>query len=493
MKQLVKGSAALTAVGLSELAMRFFRTKCIALILGASGIGLLAQLTNFFELIRAWGDLGSRRGVIKQIAEHQKIGFASEAYRRIVKTSFILALSASGLTSLIVAIYSHEISKHLFGSSEHYLYIISLAVLLPFSSISTVTGSILKGNLQSMAYAQYTLAAYLSVMLVTPGVIYLWHYWGAIAIQALFFIFPLAAYLIFNIKNQFLVLSGKASYSILKEQVSYGFLQVYQDTLGQVTRIIISTWIVKKLGLPMMGIYQVVVTFSMIFLSIPMHALFGYSLPLMAAAKTNDAVNKAINDSLRFVIFLMTPFVLLVMIWPEFFIYCFFSKEFFDARLPLEIQIAGAFFLILAFPFGVALQARGHLKALSIIATISPIVYWVSGLALFDKWELTGIAVAYGFMGLANLLLNYFIVRKNYQFLLDPKNIKLLVYTSIWIISGFLAGTESFSIFIRVLITAMIIPWFFLSSKPHEREYIINKSFQTFEKIKRFATQKNIF
>jgi len=42
MKQLVKGSAALTAVSLSEMVMRFIRTKCIALILGPVGTGLLA-------------------------------------------------------------------------------------------------------------------------------------------------------------------------------------------------------------------------------------------------------------------------------------------------------------------------------------------------------------------------------------------------------------------------------------------------------------------
>ena len=105
MKQLVKGSAALTAVSIGEMAMRFIRTKCIALFLGPVGTGLLAQLAIFFELLRVWGDLGSRRGVIKQIAE-LRTGRESNRYREVVKSSYYLAVISSCITGVLATIFS---------------------------------------------------------------------------------------------------------------------------------------------------------------------------------------------------------------------------------------------------------------------------------------------------------------------------------------------------------------------------------------------------
>src|SRR3989338_1939984 len=111
MKKLVKASTVLTAVSVGEMVMRFARTKFIALFLGASGTGLLAQLVLFFELLRVWGDLGSRRAVIKQIASERASGKTSDRYREVIKTSYFLALIASSVVCILVTLFSSPISK----------------------------------------------------------------------------------------------------------------------------------------------------------------------------------------------------------------------------------------------------------------------------------------------------------------------------------------------------------------------------------------------
>src|SRR5262249_43257389 len=150
-------------------------------------------------------------------------GPSSPVYGSVVKSSYFLAGVASAVTGLIITLFSPQISQMLSGTRDYYMYIIALGLLLPFASISTVTASIIKGNLEYMAYAKYTIIAFLAVIAVTPIAIYFFHLWGAMLVQAVFFIFPLAGYLYFNREKRFLFFSGKLGVSLIKEQSAYGF------------------------------------------------------------------------------------------------------------------------------------------------------------------------------------------------------------------------------------------------------------------------------
>lgn len=473
MKQLVKGSAMLTAVSIGEIVMRFIRTKCIALFLGPAGTGFLAPLMIFFEMLRVWGDLGSRRGVIKQIAEQRQSGRENGRYGEIIKTSYVLALVASGITGLTATLFSPAISQALYGTPSHYLFVVFTALLLPAASISTVTASIVKGNLDYTSFAKYTFASYLVVMAITPFLIYSMRYWGAVLVQGLFFIVPLISYLIFNSRAKFINLSRGINIAALKEQISYGTVQVYQDSLVNISKVLIAAWVVQGLGLSAMGMYQVVITFSTAYMAIPIQAMSGYVLPVIAAAESSREITRVINESLRFQIFTLVPVIVGIMVLSEFFIRLFFSADFLAAVSPLQIQLFGTSFLLVAYPFAVALQARGRLKAVFVSATVSPMLYIGLSWLLFDFNSLSGIAIAFAVSNFVTMMMQYYFIRKYFGFHLFPKNKRLLIITAVWIGLAFFAGSMPWQY--RFLALGLIIPWFLLSSKRHERQFIRNK------------------
>lgn len=483
MKQLVKGSAVLTAVSIGEMAMRFIRTKCIALFLGPAGTGFLAQLIIFFEIMRVLGDMGARRGVIKQIAELRQAGRCGEKYGEVIRTSYFLALIASGVTGVAATVFSPAISQSLYGTPEHYPFIVFIAFLLPLASLSTVTASIVKGNLDYLPFAKYTFAAYLLVMLMTPLLIYFARYWGAVLVQGLFFIVPLVSYLVFNSREKFISLSKKISFHVIREQVSYGSIQVYQDSLHNFSKALIAAWIVKDLGLPIMGMYQVVVTFSMVYMAIPIQAMSGYAMPMMSSAKNNGEVTEIINNSLRYLMFLLVPVIVGVMVLSEMFIYLFFSADFLPAAGPLQIQLLGTLFNLASFAFVVALQARGRLKALFVMGTVMPLLYVGFVRLLFDRGGLTGVAAAFTASNFIGLAVFYSLARHYFNFRLEPKNVRLMSFTAVLAVAAWWAGSMPWGI--RAGALFLMIPWFFLSSKQHERDYLIQRihSLKDFKKI----------
>lgn len=475
MKQIAKGSSVLTAVSIGEMAMRFVRTKFIALILGPSGTGFLAQLTILFEVLRIWGDLGSRRGVIKQIAEQRLIDTATPAYRSVINTSFFLAATATLIVGGIVAFFSPQISQLLFDTPEKAPFIVALALLLPAASFCTVIASIVKGNLDYLSFAKYTLSAYGVAILMTPGLIYFFKLWGAIISMGLFFILPLISYLVLNAKKRFLFFSRDINTKSLKEQFSFGFLQIYQDTLANVVRLAVATWIVRELGFSLMGIYQVVLTFTTVYMAVPIHAMSGYVFPLIAGSKKPEEINQAVNESLRFLMFVLVPVITGIMILPEPLIYVFFSAEFLPAANILQIQLFSTLFMLMTYSFAAALMAKGKLKSVYIMATVNTILFIILALFLFPQWQLSGIATAYGLSSMSGFIMHYAFVRHYFGIRLLPKNQRLVFMTFGWVLLTFICMTFFDHPAVRAALLCGGILWFMISSRDHERKFLFDK------------------
>jgi len=456
--------------------MRFVRTKFIAMLLGPAGTGFVAQLTIFFEALRVWGDLGSRRGVIKQVAERRQEGRESPHYRQVVSTSYFLAIAASLVAGTGVSFFSHHLSQMLFGNDSAVHYIIFLGLLLPFASVSTITACIVKGNLDFRPFAIYTLVSYIFVMLLTPFLVYRFLIWGALIVQALFFIFPLIGYLLYNAKKRFLNFAPTISLSALKEQFSYGALYIYQDSLTHLCRIIIAAWIVKRLGLDAMGLYQVVVTFSTVYLAIPMQAISGYTFPLIAAAQSKGEINQAVNDSMRFLLFVLVPVIASLMIWPELLIRLFFSSDFVSAAPVLRLQLFGTVFTLIMQSYGSGLGAKGNLKAVFIGATVNPFIFILLSALFFKSYGLTGVAAASSVSYFVLLIIYLVCMKHYYGTSINPKNQRLLIASFTWLIAAYSGSFFYDSILYRAAMLGAGILWFFYSSKDHERQYLFDKA-----------------
>ncbi len=456
--------------------MRFARTKCIAMMLGPAGTGFLAPLAIFFEAVRLWGDLGSRRGVIKQVAEEGFNGNPTSRYKEIVSASLSLGMISSVIVSSAIAFFSPQLSHFFYKDSSHTPYIIFVAFLLPFASLATVIASILKGNLDYVAYAKSTLMAYGIAFLTTPFIIYFYGLWGGMITLGLFFVSPLFVYLAFNLKKRFLYFSRRINFHVLKEQISYGTLQIYQDSWTHILRMATAVWIVNGLGLSAMGIFQAVMTFASVYLAVPIQAMSGYVFPLVAASKTDQEVDLAINESLRFLMFILVPVITGIMIFPEWMILLFFSEDFLAAIPILQIQLLSTLFVLMAFSYGVALTAKGKLKATLIVSTIYPVVLFSVAWLLFRRWQLMGLSSAFVLGNMVNFFLHYAYCRYYFRTTVHPKNQKLIAMTFLWI--GIIyAGLYFFDHFLtRIALLSFGFIWFLGSSKDHERHFLIEKT-----------------
>ena len=481
MRRLVKATTYLMFVSGGEMIFRFVRTKAIAVFLGLSGTGFLAQLTNFFEILRMAGSMGTRRAIMKQIAKNKE-GIGSPRYRDIIYNSFFLVVSTSCFLSLLVTLFSRNIAEVLYGNSGPYLYVIAVGWILPVASAATLISSILKANLEYASFAKYTLGSYILAICLSPLFIYLWGYAGAVVVQGLFFAMPMLAYLVLNLRKQFLFFSNRVHWPLMKEQFLDGFNFVYGETLTMLVRLVVATWITKELGLAQMGIYQVVVTFSTVYLTIPVQSISGYTLPAIAAATTPAEISKAVNDTIRFLLFLLMPVIACLMAWPELFIGILYSPEFFPAVPLLRIQLPGVFVGLLLHAFGSVLVAKGKLRSLYFVSTFSAVFKFVFALILFRMWRLEGVAVAYALTPIAVCVPLYLIVRRDFALRLESRNKRLIGLSLLWMLIACGAGVLVDSLVWKLASIGIGIVWFRACSTLKEREFIFEKARNLFTK-----------
>lgn len=472
MKELVKGSGALTLVSMGEVAVRLVRTKFIALILGPMGLGFIAQLFNFFETLRIFGDLGARQAVGRQIAETlQHGGRESEAYKDVISSSLAIALSASSLTALTAVLFSAQLSRLLFGDAGHGSFIVAASLLLPLASVSTVIGSIIKGNLDFSSFAKYTLGAYGGLVLVTPFLLYGFHLSGAVALLGLFFLFPLIGYLIMNLKDPFLRFSKKLHAHIIRYQFEDGSLQVYLSVLAQLTRLGVGVWIIKTLGFELMGVFQMALAFSTVYLSIPLQAMSGYVFPAIAAASDTEEVNRMVNDSFRFSFFLFLPVLILLMVFPEIFIKLLFSEKFYAGANVLRILLYYSLSVIFYSSFTTALVAKRKLKVVYGVTAIHTLLFFLLMGIFSSWWQLPGISAAFSVSAVFAAWAFFAIARHRLGIFFFPKNVRLLILSGIWLLAASAAGFLNAAWPWRAGALAFMIPWFFMTTKAHERKF----------------------
>lgn len=475
MKQITKAVSLLASVSIVELFLRFSRNKCVALFLGREGMGFLSQLTLFFETLRIWVNLGTRRAVIRQIAEIRGEGPETERYRQIVNSSFFINMVLSFAVGVIIVTLSPWISQWLFADRTFYPYIIGIALVVPIASLSALVGSILKGNLKYSLFSKITIAAYAAVILMVPAALFFFKYWGAVFLQLAFFLLPLLGYLWANSKARFLCFSRDIDFKVIKEQLHDGFNSIYVSTLANAPKITVAAWIAHHMGLASAGIYQLVITVTAVYLIIPGQAMQGYALPLVAAEADNQKIRVVLNEVTRLLIFLMTPLIVFLMCWPGIIIRVLYSAEFLVAAPILVVQLLGGFIDAISAPFATALVAKARLKAMYIIPTINMFLFISLSFLLFGRFGLFAPAIAYPVASLCDLLIEFSLARHYLEFRYERKNLKLVIISCVWVAAALTVALTTHSVPIRAAITASAVPWFLGCSKDHERRYISGK------------------
>ncbi|MEZ9347469.1 oligosaccharide flippase family protein, partial [Vibrio splendidus] len=116
--------------------------KAVSVIIGPSGLALIGQLQNSQGLIRVLAQGGINSGVTKYTAEYTD---DIDSTRSIWSSALKVTLFCSIITSVLMLIFSREISKYILNTEEYSYVFILFSFTITLFSLNQLILSILNG------------------------------------------------------------------------------------------------------------------------------------------------------------------------------------------------------------------------------------------------------------------------------------------------------------------------------------------------------------
>jgi antigen flippase len=440
-RQILMSTSIMGVSSLVIIGFRIIRTKALAVILGPSGVGLWGLFDSITNLVQTVTGMGIGSSGVRQIAE----AAASNDQQRIAKTVICLRRTAlfTGLAGLsLQALLSVPLSRFTFGNGEHAGDLALLSVTILLTSVAAGQMAVIQGTRRIKDLALLSmLSAFYGTVLSIPFI----YVWGTHGIPP--FLISVSVMHIFaswwysrKLKILPVAVSWRETVAEAKPLLHLGLFFMTSSLMTAGTYYLLRVLIVRDLGLEGAGIYQAAASLAMIYTSFILEAMGRDFYPRLTAVGQDNALSASLmNKQMEVGLLLAAPGILATMTLAPLVITVFYSPKFTPAVVVLRWEILGVLLRVITWPMSYIFPARGNGKLffwteVFANATLLGLV-WL-GLKHFG---LPGAGMAFFGMYILYSLLIYWIVTRSYDFVLAPRNRRVLAIVSTATVFAFAA------------------------------------------------------
>jgi len=386
-------------------------------------------------------------GLIKYISEYSsKSEFGKIAY--LLKIFTLLNLPLVLLISGFLFFYSNELSLYLFSDSTYSLYFIIYALSVPMSMFASLTDTYFRGIREVKKYVIYSLFnsvlsfGFFVWLLLAYGMI------GAIISISLSSIIGVAIGYFILKRSGKLVDFGKITRlndDTIKIIIKLGLVMMLLVAIQQVVFLIIRSVLASNMGMYEVGIFQSVYGISNNYFALFLGVLGTYSIPLISTHKTIHETVLEINRTLKLLLMVYTPLVMICFSFRYILLNLFYSSEFNQAADLLFFQLLGDFTKALSWVFGLWLIPYFKTTYMMIFEIVNNLVFILLFyyLLIYQNVGIASVSIAYFSAFTVHMVLNYIFVSYGLNFKFMNNNLKSIVVSIFVVITSFLLSKYS--------------------------------------------------
>ncbi len=373
--------------------------KFTATVLGAEGVGILNQLTSLWSLLCTLASLGFYNGLLRHLAPAWDAG-DREAFRTHISSNTFVMMTSAFLFAIGGCVFSAELSDVLFGDDGARADLVCLIMLgIPVFIASQLYRAMLNATRSVTAVVRARIGADVLSVFVMVALLYLYDLKGAVlgyvGLHALFLGFTF--YFVRKVLGRDVALPQPSRFSFQEVRVNLGFglNGLIAVSVGLLTTILISRWIITSLGADASGLYMMAIKVATVYLGGLSATAAGYYFPTLTKAKTDGEMFQIMNKTWLIYLYMLPPVIVLLMSGGEWLMWLLFTAEFIPAALLLLLILPGDLFRVTAETVGMALLARKRLVISTGSYIIWAIVYISLAAYLMPRYGLIGVAAAY--------------------------------------------------------------------------------------------------
>jgi len=387
--RILRSSALMGGAQVVVLAAGFVRAKAIALILGASGVGLIGIFNAFSGNVSSFAGWGLGTSGVRLIAGAQEDEKPAKvaAVRR-----FGWTLSLLGLGAALIVFW--PVARVTFASGQYATEMAIVALAVPCVIASSMWSAIVQASGRIASLAKVQVAGALTGLLLGLPAIYLW---GTIGIAlSIFLAAAVPAFVLWRTAREACPPPAIAHVdrADLRQLAKLGGALMVVGWLGQLSAYVVRLTIVRQEGLEAAGYYQAAFAISGSLPGFVFAAMGADFFPRVAAAKDEAEAREVTEKQIQAGLLLGTPLVMALLALGKLGLHLLYARSF-DAALPLLAWMTwGVFIRLMTWPLGFWLLARGSGRMVVMIESIGALVAALLPIVLIGGFGLVSAAIA---------------------------------------------------------------------------------------------------
>lgn len=395
--QILKASSIMGGAAGINMLLGMVRTKFAAVLIGTTGVGLLASFGAVQGLIGTLAGLGIQSSAVRDIAaavaknDEQAIGRAVLALRRICWITGLAGL-------LTMAALSPLISQLTFGSDQYTLDIAALGLIILFANLSGGRMALIQGMRRIGDMARANILGSALGTISTIG----FYYWLGLRgiVPALVILAAMQLVIAWHYARRVPVtkvhLTWRQTFSEASGMVRLGVVFMWNGLLLSVVGYVTVTLITQQEGLAAVGIYSAAFALSGLFVNFVLQAMgTDYYPRLTGLAHNPSAMNKLVNEQTEIGLLLAVPGLLATLVLAPWIIQILYTQAFTPAVELLRWFVLGCLGRVISWPLGFVMLALGKSRWFFLTETSFNVFHILLIAVALSIVGLKGVAIAF--------------------------------------------------------------------------------------------------
>lgn len=436
-RNIAKTTTLFGGVQVVQIIASIVRGKFVAVLIGASGMGILTLLTNAVNLVIQISGFGIGFSAVRDIS--QAVQSQDEVHLSKTITSVRRWTLFCGLLGgILIAVFSPFISKFSFGTTNYRWWFVWLSIAVVLTTLSNSNIAILQGTRRLREMAKASLIGAGSGILASIPIYYFFGIDGIVPVMIVssFAIFIINWWYARRVELKKVGISLKDSFHQGKEMAKLGVTMMIAGLLGSMTLFLINVFISYFGTVSDVGLYSAGTSITNQYLGVIFMAMAVEYFPrLSTVCNSAEKVNEMVNQQSEMVILIATPLIIAMMLTAPLLIRILLSEEFLVITQFITIIAFGMLFKAASFPLGYIALAKGDKQMYfwfeGVFNNALVLVLNIGGYYLYG---LTGMAIAFAISYVAYYFVIIIITRIRYGFYVDE------IFARMFLVMVFMTG-----------------------------------------------------
>lgn len=380
---------------------------------GQSGIAKVGQIRNLSNILTSLSSFGVFNGIVKYVSEYKN---NEKGLTKLFSTVFVISSIATISISVIIFIYSKELSSWLFLTEDYYLVFHILSVIVPFIAMNRIFNGIISGLSAYKVHAKIEVIWYLIASIFLLISLYYYNIEGvliAIAVTPLvqFLVLTLIFGKTINDYVKFKKLSLQTP--LVKVLLGFSLISFVATVCLNFVEINFRTLISEKISENEAGIWTAMSSISKIYMQFLITVFSIYILPKYTSLNFSHEFKNEVKAIYKTLLPIVVLGMLFVFFSKKYLILSIYNESFLSMTILFKWQLLADLVRFIANILSFKFLAKKQIKHFVSTQLIGLTTYLIMGNLLIDLYLVEGLVMALFFSNLIYLIVVLTVLRKD--------------------------------------------------------------------------------